>query len=197
MSAIDPQVAVICTQLRTCGSFYTMIHLASVIPPNLSTDALKIFGEEVSSTIETLIMPEVWWPGFALCLAASAFISSWASSGFGCAEDNHLKQAIRIYNSQVIASNATVASILESPITQTALSAKDCRASFPILSGLVLPSQQGSSLVCIMSGVGWTCVPQAVDTFGNCGKEFQDVHLTSPLPYPFQKRQLWLISVAS
>ena len=123
MSAIDPQVAVICTQLRTCGSFYTMIHLASVIPPNLSTDALKIFGEEVSSTIETLIMPEVWWPGFALCLAASAFISSWASSGFGCAEDNHLKQAIRIYNSQVTTSNATVESILESPITQIALSA--------------------------------------------------------------------------
>ena len=107
----------------TCGSFYTMIHLASVIPPNLSTDALKIFGEEVSSTIETLIMPEVWWPGFALCLAASAFISSWASSGFGCAEDNHLKQAIRIYNSQVTTFNATVESILESPITQIALSA--------------------------------------------------------------------------
>ena len=61
----------------------------------------KIFGEEVSSTIETLIVPEVLWPRFALRLAASAFISSWASSGFGCAEDNHLEQAIRIYNSQV------------------------------------------------------------------------------------------------
>ena len=52
VSAINPQVAVICTLLHTCGSFHTMIQLASVIPSNLSTDTL-IVDEEVSSTIET------------------------------------------------------------------------------------------------------------------------------------------------
>eukprot|EP00731_Ephydatia_muelleri_P016353 Em0009g777a len=83
-----------------------------VIPPNLSTDALKIFGEEVSSTIETLIVPE---------------------------RTTILNRQLGYITLKCPHPNATVESILESPITQTALSAMIAEhlfQSFLVLSSL-------------------------------------------------------------
>lgn len=123
MSAIDPQV----TTLPICVSFFTMIHLARVIPPSLSKAALKClmrrWGNLHYWNTRWCLEPstawsKVWRSGSSSVSqhAASAFISSLVSSGFGCSEDNHLVQAIRMYNSQVSTSNAIT--VIESRITQ-------------------------------------------------------------------------------
>ena len=56
MSAIDPQV----TTLPICVSFFTMIHLARVIPPSLSKAALKCFDEEVRKCFIIEIPDGAW-----------------------------------------------------------------------------------------------------------------------------------------
>ena len=137
VAAVDLQVAV--SLLRMCGSFCRMVHIARVTPPSLATDALRSFDEEVKQCFvmcSAINVTNDAWSQAQLGLkfgglglrslshhAAAAFIASLSFSGFGKADNVHLKQAVAMFNTQVSPFNAiTVSSALESPIHQKVLS---------------------------------------------------------------------------
>eukprot|EP00731_Ephydatia_muelleri_P005623 Em0002g1799a len=59
----DPQVAI--TLLRICGSYCRLIHLAQTTPPNLVSDALSLFDDDLASLLSLLpmLLPGyLWYP---------------------------------------------------------------------------------------------------------------------------------------
>ena len=71
----------------------------------------------------------LWWPwlncGLFLTIQSAAYIASVCSSGFGDRDNQYLVQAITLFNSQVLPSDAISAeSVLSSPIKQRTLSQK-------------------------------------------------------------------------
>ena len=139
VAAVDLQVSV--SLLRMCGSFCRMFHIARVTPPSLASDGLRSFDEEVKecfvmcSAINLNVTNDAWsqaqlglkFGGLGLRSlshhAAAAFIASLSLSGFGKADNIHLKQAVAMFNTQVSPLNAITANFaLESPIHQKVLS---------------------------------------------------------------------------
>ncbi|KAL5499463.1 hypothetical protein EMCRGX_G010889 [Ephydatia muelleri] len=137
VAAVDLQVAV--SLLRMCGSFCRMVHIARVTPPSLASDGLRSFDEEVKQCFvmcSAINVTNDAWSQAQLGLkfgglglrslshhAAAVFIASLSFSGFGKANNIHLKQAVTMFNTQVSPFYAiTVNSALESPIHQKVLS---------------------------------------------------------------------------
>ena len=115
VAEVDLHVAV--TLLRMCGSFCRMVHIARVTPPSLVSDALEVFDEEVRNCfmLSTAIeISQAAWSQAQLSLrfgglgfravsyhAPAAFISSFALSGIGQPDNNHLKHAIALFHSRM------------------------------------------------------------------------------------------------
>ena len=120
VAAVDLQVAV--SLLHMCGSFCSMVHIARVTPPSLASDGLRSFDEEVKQCFvmcSAINVTNDAWSQAQLGLkfgglglrslshhAAAAFIVSLSFSGFGKADNIHLKQAVAMFNTQVSPFNA-------------------------------------------------------------------------------------------
>eukprot|EP00731_Ephydatia_muelleri_P002958 Em0001g2958a len=118
VAAVDLQVAV--SLLRMCGSFCRMVHIARVTPPSLASDGLRSFDEEVKQCFvmcSAINVTNDAWSQAQLGLkfgglglrslshhAAAAFIASLSFSGFGKADNIHLKQAVAMFNTQKVLS---------------------------------------------------------------------------------------------
>ena len=158
VAEVDLHVAV--TLLHMCGSFCRMVHIARVTPPSLVSDALEVFDEEVRNCfmLSTAIeISQAAWSQAQLSLrfgglgfrvvsyhAPAAFISSFALSGIGQPDNNHLKHAIALFNSRVSQPDVvTVESVLAFPsIPQRELSRRlDDQLFISLLNSSSVPNK--------------------------------------------------------
>ncbi|KAL5474462.1 hypothetical protein EMCRGX_G026411 [Ephydatia muelleri] len=129
-----------------------------------------------------------------------------AEKRFGSADNDHLQHAVVVFNSQVsIPNTITVESALASPISQKVLSGLLAFSSPGPSIGLDLRLEHNEyqtwwleldtsaalAAETLSNGpkcqeLGWSCIPLAVETYGNSDKEAQDTfsRLASHLAIP-------------
>ena len=138
-AVLDPQVAI--TLLRICGSYCRLIHLARTTPPNLVSDALSLFDDDVRQCFTRCLAVEtqdVAWNQAQLSLSygglglhslsthsCAAYIVSLCSSGLCVVDSPHLINTVAKFNSQVSTPDlVTIESLTANPVSQRDLSGK-------------------------------------------------------------------------
>eukprot|EP00731_Ephydatia_muelleri_P000360 Em0001g360a len=150
-----------------------------------------------SAVLHALHVIEELGPALGLHVnLAKSFIASLSFSGFGKADNIHLKQAVAMFNTQVSPFNAiTVNSALESLIHQKVLSGLIQAQHFHSLLESSSPANRArllsvaaphaSSWLSVVPSpgwcsrpkcqeLGWSCIPLAVETYGNWSKQAHD-----------------------
>eukprot|EP00731_Ephydatia_muelleri_P034645 Em0070g1a len=152
-----------------------MVHIARVTPPSLASDGLRSFDEEVKQCFVMCsainVTNDAWsqaqlgqkFGGLTLRFlshhAAAVFIASLSFSGFGKADNIHLKQAVAMFNIQVSPFNAiTVNSALESHIHQKVLSGLILAQHFRILLESFSPAKRARPLSVATHASSWLSV---------------------------------------
>eukprot|EP00731_Ephydatia_muelleri_P032786 Em0024g330a len=179
VAAVDPHVAL--SLLRLCGSYCRLVHLARATPSSLA-GSLKLFDEEVRSNADNVHLQQAIIQ-FNDQVSTSDAITAEAKAldplGYHATTCTHGGDVVTRHNLllDVVANlfrQAHMGVTVEAGYGLTHDNSRSCLADVLLEAAVAAESRKHVANDPNCFELGWTCVPLAVETYGNWGVEAQE-----------------------